>query len=134
MSSPRPETIEEKYAGLLDKLVLAGVIILAAAFALYIAGVVPRMVGPETVMDYWHLSAGEFVSQTGSLTGWSWAGYLGKGDILSLASIAYLTSVTMVCFIPLLFWLIKKKDKVYFFIAVFEIIVLAVAASGVMTL
>jgi hypothetical protein len=57
---------------------------------------------------------------------------LGKGDFLNFIGIAFLAGVTIICFFPIIPIFLKKKDKVYAALAVVEILVLVLAASGLL--
>jgi hypothetical protein len=64
--------------------------------------------------------------------GWAWFGNLQFGDMLNFLPIAFLSLLTIVCYTAIIPGLIRKKDTAYVVIAVLEIIVLAVAASGIL--
>ena len=74
----------------------------------------------------------QYLAATGIHTGWSWLTMLGKGDFLNFIGIAFLAGVTLACYgavTPIFF---RKKDRVYAWLAVVEVLVLALAASGVL--
>jgi hypothetical protein len=64
--------------------------------------------------------------------GWAWFGNLQFGDMLNFLPIAFLSLLTIICYLAILPGLIRKKDTAYVVIAILEIIVLAVAASGIL--
>jgi hypothetical protein len=74
----------------------------------------------------------EYLEQSGIQAGWAWFGNLQFGDMLNFLPIAFLSLLTIVCYIAILPGLIRKKDTAYVVIAVLEIIVLTVAASGIL--
>jgi hypothetical protein len=57
---------------------------------------------------------------------------LGKGDMLNFAPIAFLGAVTIFCYLAILPIFIRKKDTVYTLLAVLEVAVLVIAASGIL--
>lgn len=67
---------------------------------------------------------------TGSPTGWDWATQLGKGDFLNFLPIAFLATLTIICYFTLIPAYFRCGDYIYGGIVIAEIIVLAAAASG----
>jgi hypothetical protein len=65
-------------------------------------------------------------------TGWGWAALVGKGDYLNFVGIAMLSGLTILCYVVILPILIRKKDIAYTAIAVVEVLVLSLAASGLL--
>ncbi|MFW5733708.1 MAG: DUF1634 domain-containing protein [Oceanidesulfovibrio sp.] len=70
---------------------------------------------------------------TDSPTGWDWAKQLGKGDFINFAPIAFLAVLTIICYFTLIPAYSRCKDYVYLGIVITEIIVLAAAASGLVS-
>jgi hypothetical protein len=64
--------------------------------------------------------------------GWAWFGELQYGDMLNYIPIAFLSLLTIICYASLIPGLLRKKDTTYTVIAILEIIVLLVAASGIL--
>jgi uncharacterized membrane protein len=52
--------------------------------------------------------------------------------MLNFVPIAFLSLLTIICYISLIPGLLRKKDTTYTVIAIVEIIVLLVAASGIL--
>ena len=57
---------------------------------------------------------------------------LGKGDFLNFIGIAILGGVTIICYLAIIPTLLRKKDKAYVAMAFLEVIVLSLAASGIL--
>ena len=57
---------------------------------------------------------------------------LGHGDFLNFMGIAVLAGVTILCYAALVPMLVKRKDPIYAALAILEVIVLALAASGIL--
>jgi len=57
---------------------------------------------------------------------------LEKGDFLNFVGIAFLAGVTMICYVRIIPILFRKKDRVYALIAILEVLVLMLAASGIL--
>jgi hypothetical protein len=64
--------------------------------------------------------------------GWWWLGQIGKGDFANFIGIAFLAGVTIVCYMRILPILTAKKDWIYSVFALLEILVLSLAASGLL--
>ncbi len=62
--------------------------------------------------------------------GWGWMGLLGTGDWAGFIGLIFLAGVTIVCYLVILPVLFRKKDYVCGVIAVVQVIVLVLAASG----
>ena len=123
-----------RYAAVLEIGVRIGFILLVAAFGAYVAGIAPAHVSLDRLPHLWALPADEYAVQASIPRGWGWVKLLHRGEILSHAAIAVLAGVSIVCFGALASVYRKRGDPVYFAIAVVQIIVLVVAASGVLTM
>ncbi len=120
------------YAKILNIGMLIGLVGLVVAFVLYASGILEPLIPLEEVQSYWILSVHEYLEQSGIQAGWAWFGNLQFGDMLNFLPIAFLSLLTIVCYIAIIPGLIRKKDTAYVVIAVLEIIVLTVAASGIL--
>ncbi len=129
-SAARPEQLA--YAAILDIGVGIGIATLVVTFALYLAGVPAPYVDVDRWPEYWGLSVDEYRARTGFSGGWSWLWYLNHGDILNFIGIAVLSGVTFVCYIPILRIFLQRRETVYIVICVLEMLVIAIAASGLL--
>jgi hypothetical protein len=120
------------YAKILNIGMLIGLAGLVVAFIIYCTGILEPLIPLEKVQTYWILSVHEYLKQSGIQAGWAWFGNLQFGDMLNFLPIAFLSLLTIVCYIAIIPGLIRKKDTAYVVIAILEIIVLAVAASGIL--
>lgn len=120
------------YANILNAGMLIGLISLVLIFILYVSGILSPLIPLEKVQTYWVLSVHEYLEKSGIQVGWAWFGELQYGDMLNYIPIALLSLLTIVCYIFLIPGLIRKKDKPYIIICILEIIVLLIAASGVL--
>jgi len=120
------------YANILNMGMLVGLAGLAVTFILYGSGILEPLIPIDQVQTYWILSVHEYLEQSGMQAGWAWFGNLQFGDMLNFLPIAFLSLLTIVCYIAIIPGLIRKKDTAFVVIAVLEIIVLAVAASGIL--
>lgn len=120
------------YAKILNIGMLIGLAGLVIAFIIYCTGILEPLIPLEKVQSYWILSVHEYLEQSGMQAGWAWFGNLQFGDMLNFLPIAFLSLLTIVCYMAIIPGLIRKKDTAFVVIAVLEIIVLAVAASGLL--
>ena len=120
------------YANILNAGMLIGFISLITIFILYISGILSPLIPPEKVESYWTLPLHDYLEKSGMEVGWAWFGKLQYGDMLNFVPIAFLSLLTIICYISLIPGLIRKKDTTYTVIAIVEIIVLLVAASGIL--
>ena len=120
------------YANILNAGMLVGLLSLILIFFLYATGILESLIPLEKVQEYWVMSVHEYLEQSGVQIGWAWLGNLEFGDMLNLLPIALLALLTVICYISLLPGLIRKKDTAYLVIVVLEIMVLVLAASGIL--
>jgi hypothetical protein len=74
----------------------------------------------------------EIYEQGHKMAGWSWLKNIGKGDYMNFVGIAILAGLSIVCYLAIIPTLMKKKDTAYLVIAVVEVLVLTLAASGIL--
>lgn len=55
-----------------------------------------------------------------------------KGDISNFLGIVFLAALTIVCFLQLAWSLARRRQWLMFWIAVLEVLVLCLAASGIL--
>ena len=137
-----PAADEEQllYANILQVGMYFGLTLLLVTFALYTAGVVAPAVPVERLPDYWTMNVHDYLEAVNRdhlhredpITGWSWLKVLGKGDYLNFLGIALLSGVTVVCFIGIVPTLIRKQDKAYVVMALLEVVILVLAARGIL--
>jgi hypothetical protein len=64
--------------------------------------------------------------------GWGWIHMLGKGDVLNFVGIAFLSGVSIVCYAVVAPMFFRNGDKIYGWLAAVEVLVLVLAASGLL--
>lgn len=129
-----------RYASILEVGVYGGLVVLLVTFALYASGIVPPAVPLHELPQYWSMSVHEYLEATNAehlhhehvITGWAWLSVIGKGDYLNFAGIVLLAGVTIVCFLGIIPTLLRKHDRIYASMAALEVLVLALAASGLL--
>jgi len=134
MADVKTKASEEQmaYASVLNVGMWFGLFLLIVTFLVYLSGVLPTFVPIDDLPRYWGMRVHEFNVQLHAPTGWGWAALVGKGDYLNFIGIAILSGLTILCYMVILPILIRKKDKAYIVIAIVEILVLSLAASGLL--
>ena len=132
--SNRLKATEEQiaYAKFLDLGMKVGFLVLVFTFVMYLAGVLTPYIPVSDLPQYWGLPVKEYLHATDIHSGWSWLGMLDRGDFLNFVGIAFLAGVTVFCYIRIIPILFRKKDTVYGVLAVIEVLVLVLAASGIL--
>ena len=74
-----------------------------------------------------------YLAATGTTPGWGWATMVAKGEYASLVGIAILAGCSAPCLLAIIPVYLRRRDFVYAALAILEIAVLALAASGVLT-
>jgi len=128
------------YAKILEKGMLLGLVLLLVAFALYVLRVLPSVIPIEKLSQYWTLPVHDYLEvvsehylhQEQLLTGWKWLSQVGRGDFLNFIPIAILSAITIICYAGITPVLIRKKDRAYVSMAIAEVVILTLAASGIL--
>jgi hypothetical protein len=128
------------YAKILQTGMYIGLALLLVTFLLYTSGIVAPAVPVEALPDYWTMNVHDYLDATNRdhlhhehpIDGWAWLTVLGKGDYLNFLGIALLSAVTIVCFLGIVPTLARKKDKAYVVMALLEVAILTLAASGIL--
>ncbi len=107
--------------------------LMAVTYLIYVSGFMTPYIPLETITQLWSQRVGVYLDQGHVPHGWGWATLLGYGDFLNFLGIALLAGMTVVCFVPLIPAFIKKKEPVMTVIAILEILVLTLAASGLIS-
>jgi hypothetical protein len=134
MSNEKTKASEEQmaYAGVLNIGMWSGLALLIVTFFVYVSGVLPTFVPINDLPKYWTMRVHDFNVALHAPTGWGWAPLIGNGDYLNFVPIAILSGLTILCYLVILPILIRKKDTPYVVIAIVEVLVLALAASGLL--
>lgn len=121
-----------KYATLLLYGAWSGIALLAVSFFLYMTGILSSYVPPQEIPQYWGMKASQYLAVVGAPHGWGWLKMVGYGDYINYIGIAFLGSLTVVGYLILLPAYLAKKDVSYSFIVTAEILILTLAASGIL--
>ncbi len=120
------------YANILNKGMLVGLLGLIVTFVLYVTGILSPKIPLEKIQHYWQMSVKDYLHESGIHAGWAWLGNLGYGDMLNFVPIAFLSGLTIFCYLAIVPGLMRKKDKAYVILVLIEVVVLSVAASGIL--
>ena len=120
------------YANIMNTGMLIGLGALGITFILYATGILSPLIPLEDVSSYWILTVHEYLNKSGIQAGWAWLGNLNYGDMLNYLPIAFLSLLTIICYLAIIPKLYKKKEVAYLVLAILEIFVLIFAASGIL--
>jgi len=128
----KPSREQIIYANILIIGVWAGIFILAVTYAIYLTGILPSHVELSQIPTLWDKGVGEFIEITHSPHGWGWLYLLARGDFLNYIGFTLLALMTIVCYLVLVRGYFRQKNWIYTVIAILEIVVLSLAASGIL--
>lgn len=120
------------YAKVLNIMMLLGLAVMVITLIIYLSGVLSSFIPPQDIPKYWGMKSKDFIHMFHAPTGWAWVAMINKADYLNFVGIALLAGLTILCYLVILPILIRKKDTPYVVIAIVEVLVLALAASGIL--
>ena len=120
------------YAKLLDLGMKVGLLTLIATFFIYVVGIFSPHIPVGDLPKYWAMPVKDYLLAADIHTGWTWLSEVDKGDFLNFIPIVFLAGVTILCYIRIIPILFRKKDTIYAVLAIVEVLVLVLAASGVL--
>ena len=123
----------EIYASWLEFIAKTGLVLIVVSFTLYVFEIVQAYTGIKEISHYWSLSASEYMKQTGYHGGWAWTRLVHKSDFMNFVGISLLAGATVVWYVRVLPVFLKEKDSVLAWICVIQILVMTLAASGVLS-
>ena len=134
MTEDRPKVSEEQiaYANILNIGMWLGLLTLVVTFIIYVSGILQSFIPVEELPKYWGMKAKDYIHTLNAPTGWGWVSLIGKGDYLNFVGIAFLAGLTVLCYLTILPILIRKKKTPFVVIAIIEVAVLILAASGIL--
>jgi hypothetical protein len=128
----KPSKDQIIYANLLTIGVWFGLAILLATYLVYVSGLLTPHVDISVIPTVWGQSVAEYLETTHSPHGWGWVSFLHRGDFLNYVGFVLLALMTIFCYLVLLRGYIRDKNRVFSVIALLEIVVLSIAASGIL--
>jgi hypothetical protein len=121
-----------RYAAILEKGMLFGLLILLITFGIYVFGILNAYIPPTQLPEYWKLNVHDYLEKAHIEIGWAWLGMLKYGDFINFIGITILSGVTIICYLAIFPVLWRNNDKVYAALALLEALILALAASGIL--
>ncbi|HDM75629.1 MAG TPA: DUF1634 domain-containing protein [Deltaproteobacteria bacterium] len=125
-----PEQI--RYANLLFWGAWSSILLMIVTYVIYLAGILDPYVPMDKVQTYWQLPVHEYVERANIPLGWGWVKFLNRGDFLNFLGLTLLGGMTIICFATLIPAYLKKKDWPFLIISICEVLILALAASGIL--
>lgn len=122
------------YADVLEIGLNLGRIFLAVTFLLYVFGITTPKVPLDDLTTNWSLSAEAYSSLVGVGAGWGWIELVHHGDYMTFLGIAFLASITAACYLRMVPLFFRRKEYSLSAILFAEILVLFLAASGLLAL
>ena len=120
------------YANLLLMGMVAGIIIMITTYTIYVTGILTPHVDMHTISANWGKGINEYLEITHSPHGWRWLALLGRGDFVNYIGFTLLGVMTILCYLVLVKGYYREKNWIFTIISVLEIVVLSVAASGLL--
>jgi hypothetical protein len=130
-SNPGSE-IQDFYARILDRTAKSVFILIISLFFLYVSGILSPFVPFERLPQYWSQPLSEYLHMAHITTGWSWLFYLYYGDFLTFLPIAGLAGISILGYLCLATKFFNHREHILGSIAILEIIILMIAASGIL--
>ena len=121
-----------RYADTLFYGALLGFVAMLVTYTLYVLGVLTPQIPLEEMPRLWSQSAAAYRAAGNIPQGWGWLALVGKGDMCNFIGIAFLAALTIICFVQLAIGLLRQKQWIMAIIAILEVLVLSLAASGVL--
>ncbi len=119
------------YANILFYGCWCGLAVILVIYFLYVTGIIAPYVPLEQIPQIWNHSVRHYLEANKVPTGWGWTSLLGYGDFLNFIGVVILAGLSIICYIRIIPSLFRKGDKVMGVIALLEVLVLLVAASGI---
>jgi hypothetical protein len=130
--SLKPSQEQIIYANLLLMGMVAGIIVLTVTYVIYLTGILSPHVDLQVIAANWGKGVHEYRQITHSPDGWGWLALLGKGDFINYIGLALLGVMTIICYLVLVRGYVRKKNWIFMLIGILEIVVLSLAASGIL--
>lgn len=119
------------YADILFYGCWAGLAIMLITYVLYVFGIIEPHIPMDVMPQYWTQPVGHYLEAGKVPSGWGWTALLGRGDFLNFIGIVLLAGLSIICYLRVLPALVRKGDKAMAAIACAEVLVLLLAASGI---
>ncbi len=126
------QEIQLFYARVLDRAAKNLFVLVIFTFFLYVSGILSPYVPLDRLPQYWGQPLSQYLHLTNLAPGWSWLSYLRYGDMLTFLPIVGLAGIAIFSYLCLAVKFLRRRDHIMGWIAVLEIIVLLIVASGIL--
>lgn len=133
LSRASDDVVQSAYARWLRLGSRVGVTVLVGSFAAYVAGMVGH-IPIERLPELWELPAATYLDRVGMRAGWHWATFVHRSDMLVLAGIALLASSSVASLVAAVGAFRRNGERTFALICVLQVLVLLVAASGLLAM
>ena len=120
------------YANVLRKGMYLGLMILFITFAIYALGIIKPYIPKDKISTYCTMNVHDYLYYANIKDGWGWLGMLRYSEFINFIGIVILAGVTIICYIAIIPVLLKNNDKLYATMALLEVVILGLAASGIL--
>jgi len=127
---PMPEQI--RYANILFAGAWLGIFLMIITYFVYVSGLITPHVDMTLVTQNWNKGVDEYLKITNSPHGWAWLKLITEGDFLNFVGLVLIAVLTIFCYLFLIAGYGKRKDWAFVIITISEVVVLSVAASGIL--
>jgi len=131
MSAIKTPKEQITYANLLFYGAWSALAIMTVTYLAYVFGILAPHVPMEQVAALWGSPVHVYLEKANVPTGWNWLVLIGKGDFLNFLGVVILAGMTIVCYLTLIPAFLKEKKTIFAVIAILEVLVLSLAASGI---
>jgi hypothetical protein len=132
-SLPPASDIHQRYASLLNWGTRAGLVMLILSFAAYAFGLLTPHVPVERLPSLWNLPAATYHELTHTPKEFDLIAMIKHGDRINMIGIAVLAGCSLPPLLALIPLFLRRRDIFYAIMCALEVVVLLLAASGVLT-
>jgi hypothetical protein len=125
---------QRTYAAWLNLGMRIGFVLLVVTFLAYVTGMATPHVDLQELPRLWGLSAAEFRRAVDAPVGWGWLQLAATGDYMNFFGVVLLATVTVPCYLRMVPIFHAARERVFVAIAILEVVVLLLAASGLFVL
>jgi hypothetical protein len=98
----------------------------------YVSGILSPYVPLDQLPRLWRMPMQDYLAAAQVPAGWGWVALAGRGDYVNFIGIALLASITLACYLRALRIFMVRRDRLYAALAAAQLLVLLVAASGLL--
>ncbi len=128
-----PVTGQLAYAKIIYRLANIGIVIMTISYVLYMTGYPKPFLPIGKLVQLWETRSVEFIEITQMPVGFDLIHHLAQSDIISLMSIIFVSSITIIGYVRILPYFLKENDLPYTLITILQILVFILAAGGILS-